>query len=191
MEYFYENKVAFFIVVVIIVLIGMYNFLIGKRNRVKNAFSSIDVMLKKRFDLIPNLYDLVKKYMEHESGILEKITTIRTSISKSNVTDNEKIEQSREMDKLLKQINIMAENYPDLKASSNFLQLQGTLSDIEEQISAARRTYNANATEYNTYIDMFPINLFAFVFRFKSYSLFEAEEYEKINRHWFRENMEE
>lgn len=176
------------IIVILIILVLVYNFLVGKRNKVKNAFSSIDVMLKKRFDLIPNLYDLVKKYMEHESGILEKITALRSNLSKKEISENERIEQYKEMDDLINQVNLIAENYPDLKASNNFLQLQGTLSDIEEQISAARRTYNANATEYNIHIELFPINLFAFILGFRKYKLFEAEEYEKVSRYWFRDN---
>jgi len=170
-----------------VILIVLYNLLVGKRNRVKNALASIDVMLKKRFDVIPNLYDLVKRHMEHESEILEKLTMLRTNMSKENISDNEKIDQNKELDHIIEQINLSVENYPELKSSKNFLQLQSTLADIEEQISAARRTYNANATEYNTYVNMFPINLFAFLFRFKEYSLFEAEEYERVNRSWFRD----
>lgn len=169
------------ILVIFIVFIFVYNFLIGKRNRVKNAESSIDVMLKKRFDLIPNLYDLVKNYMEHESGILEKISKLRSNMP------NDIVEKDKELEEVIKQVNLVAENYPDLKASSNFLQLQGTLADLEEQISAARRTYNANATEYNTCVEMFPLNLFAHLFRFKQYNLIEAEEYEKVSRYWFRD----
>lgn len=176
------------VVVVLVVLILIYNILISKRNRVKNAFSSIDVMLKKRFDLIPNLYDLVKKYMEHEKGILERITELRSAINNGNSSENEKIKNTKELNRIMEQINLTAENYPDLKASSNFLHLQATLADLEEQISAARRTYNANATEYNTFIEMFPLNLFAFLFGFKQYSLFEAEEYERAARYWFRKN---
>lgn len=176
------------IIVILAILVLTYNFLIGKRNKVKNSFSSIDVMLKKRFDLIPNLYDLVKKHMEHEKEILEKITELRSKVEKDKLSENERIEQGRELDNIIKQVNLTAENYPELKSSNNFLQLQGTLTDIEEQISAARRTYNANATEYNTHIEMFPLKLFALVFRFKEYKLIEAEEYERVNRYWFRDN---
>lgn len=182
-----DNNMIIIMIVVVLILIAIYNFFVVKRNRVKNASSSIDVMLKKRFDLIPNLYDLVKKYMEHEKNILERLTELRSNITKTNMTVDEMKEKNNEFNSIMEQINMTAENYPDLKASKNFLQLQGTLSDIEEQISAARRTYNANATEYNTYLDMFPLNLFAFLFRFKQYALFEAEEYEKASRYWFRD----
>ena len=163
------------IVVILAILVFAYNFLIGKRNKVKNSFSSIDVMLKKRFDLIPNLYDLVKKHMEHEKEILERITELRSKVEKDKLSENERIEQGSELANIIKQVNLTAENYPELKSSNNFLQLQATLSDIEEQISAARRTYNANATEYNTQIEMFPMKVFALVFRFKKYKLIEAE----------------
>lgn len=180
--------IAVIIIAIIVIFVCAYNFLVNKRNKVKNALSSIDVMLKKRFDLIPNLYDLVKKYMEHEKEILEKITMLRSKVEKDNVSENERIEQGKEMDDIIKQVNLTAENYPDLKSSNNFLQLQGTLSDIEEQISAARRTYNANATEYNTHIEMLPMKFFAFLLGFKEYKLIEAEEHERVNRYWFRDN---
>lgn len=175
------------VIAILVIFVLIYNFLVEKRNKVKNAFSSVDVMLKKRFDLIPNLYDLVKKYMEHESGILEKITELRSNLTKNELSENETIEKVKELDDIIRQVNLTAESYPDLKASNNFLQLQGTLADMEEQISAARRTYNANATEYNTHIEMFPISLFALLFGFKEYKLFEAEDYEKESRYWFRD----
>lgn len=170
------------VIALLIFVIWMRNSIVIKRNKVDNAESSIDVMLKKRFDVIPNLYDLVQQYMQHEKGLLENIVWIRNEASKGNMTE----ETSQKMEEVMKQLKVSVENYPDLKANQNFLQLQATLNEIEEQISAARRTYNANATEFNTYIQIFPVNIIAKVFSIKSFNLFEINSNEAQSRAWFK-----
>jgi len=170
------------VVAFLVFVIMMRNNIVTKRNKVENADASIDVMLKKRFDLIPNLYDLVKQYMEHEKTLLENIVWIRNEASKGNMT----AETNQKMEEVMKQLKVSVENYPDLKANQNFLQLQATLNEVEEQISAARRTYNANVTEFNTYIQIFPVNIVAAIFRTKKYNLFETSEFERQSQAWFK-----
>ena len=170
------------VVALLVFVIMMRNNIVIKRNKVENADASIDVMLKKRFDLIPNLYDLVKQYMEHEKSLLENIVLLRNEIDKGNMT----AETNQKMDEVMKQLKISVENYPDLKANQNFLQLQATLNEVEEQIAAARRTYNANVTEFNTYIQIFPVNIVAAIFGTKTYNLFEVSEFERSSQARFK-----
>lgn len=169
-------------VALLVFVIMMRNNIVTKRNKVENAEASIDVMLKKRFDLIPNLYDLVKQYMEHEKSLLENIVLLRNQVKEGSMTD----EINQKMDEVMKQLKVSVENYPDLKANQNFLQLQATLNEVEEQIAAARRTYNANVTEYNTYIQIFPVNIVAAMFGTKKFNLFEASKVEKQSQAWFK-----
>ena len=170
------------VVALLVFVIMMRNNIVSKRNKVENANSSIDVMLKKRFDVIPNLYDLVKQYMEHEKNLLENIVQLRNEVQKGNMTDG----NNQKLEEVMKELKVSVENYPELKANQNFLQLQATLNEIEEQISAARRTYNANVTEYNTYIQIFPVNIIAKIFGSKQYNLFEAKASEKVSQSWFK-----
>ena len=170
------------VVALLVFVIMMRNNIVTKRNKVENADASIDVMLKKRFDLIPNLYDLVKQYMEHEKSLLENIVSLRNEIN--NGKKATKINQK--MDEVIKQLKLSVENYPDLKANQNFLQLQATLNEVEEQIAAARRTYNANVTEFNTYIQIFPVNIVAAIFGTKKYNLFEVSKVERSSKAWFK-----
>lgn len=185
-----SNMVGYVILAVVVALlvfvIMMRNNIVAKRNKVENADASIDVMLKKRFDVIPNLYDLVKQYMEHEKSLLESIVNIRNEVNKEKMTAKEKKVAEEKLNEFMKQLKVSVENYPDLKANQNFLQLQATLNEIEEQISAARRTYNANVTEYNTYIQIFPVNIVAAIFSAKKYDLFEISELERDSREWFK-----
>ena len=162
--------VVFFVVIVV----GMYNALIAKRNMVENAFSTIDVMLKKRFDLIPNLVESVKQYMTHERGTLTQITEMRAKATSGNVSSNEKVALDNQMSKMLGGIMVAVENYPQLKANENFIQLQRSLNEVEEQLSASRRAYNAAATDFNIAIEVFPTNLIAAQLSFSRKQLFEV-----------------
>ena len=153
------------IIIGILVFIGIIgviinNQIIAKKNQVAQAFGSIEIYLKKRFDLIPNLVAMLNKYLAHEKEILLKVTELRTNVEKAK-QPQEKIEASNELTKVMSGLNINVENYPDLKADKQFLNLQFELTDIEDQISAARRAYNAGVTAYNNKIEMFPASVVA------------------------------
>ncbi len=147
--------------VVTLIAILMYNSLIGKKNQVDNIFSGVDTVLKKRFDLIPNLVASVSQYMEHEKSTLEKVTELRASAMKPGITDAQKISLDAKLTTALGAINLAMEAYPDLKANENVIHLQRSLNEVEEQISAARRAYNQAVTDLNNAIEMFPTNLMA------------------------------
>ncbi|WP_347373786.1 LemA family protein [Aequorivita sp. Q41] len=154
-----------FIVIVILALlilssIVINNQIIAKKNQVAQAYGSIEVYLKKRFDLIPNLVAMLNKYLAHEKEILLKVTELRSQIEKAEAP-KEKIEASNELTKVMRGLNINVENYPNLKADQQFLNLQFQLTDIEDQISAARRAYNAAVTAFNNKIQMFPASVIA------------------------------
>ena len=148
-----------------------YNTMLVKKNGVKNAFSSLDVMFKKRNDLIPNLVSTVKGYMKHEQETLEKVILLR-----SNLKNNNSLKNNVEISRYINEILAYMESYPDLKANEQSLKLQKTLYEIEEMISAGRRTYNAHVTNYNNFISIFPNLLFAKLFGFKKISLFKVQE---------------
>lgn len=168
-------------IVVVLLIILLFNSLIGKRNQVNNAFAGIDSYLKKRYDLVPNLISSVQTYMIHEKSTLTEITELRTKAISGTLTDDEKIDLNNKMSKALHSINIAVENYPDLKANTNFLQLQAALNEIEEQLSAARRAFNAAVNSYNNAVQMFPTNIFALIMGMKSKAYFEAIEAERQN----------
>lgn len=159
----------------------MYNSLVAKKNQVDNIFASVDTLLKKRYNLIPNLVSTVQEYAKHEKSLLEKITKLRSRALNPSVSDEEKVEIDKEITSALKGIMIAVENYPDLKASENFMHLQRALSEIEEQISAARRAYNQAVTDYNNAIEMFPTNFMASFMHYKRKALFSIPDNEKIN----------
>ncbi|GAB4190741.1 MAG: LemA family protein [Calditrichia bacterium] len=167
------------IVVLLIIPVLIYNSLISKRNNVDNAFASIDAFLKKRYDLIPNLVNTVKTYMQHEKETLTKITELRAKAL--NATPDEQAEIDKQMTGLMKGIMVAVENYPELKANENFIQLQQSLNNIEEQIAAARRAYNAAVTEFNTSIQVFPNSIIAGITGFKPRTLFEIPPEERGN----------
>ncbi len=173
-------EIAIIIIVVILIAIVYYNNLVRKRNQVENAFSSIDVMLKKRFDLIPNLVEVVKQYTNYEESALTKITELRQTALASGKTEN-RAEIDREIAASVRGMMIQVENYPDLKANQNYLNLQKTWTESEEQIAAARRAFNSNATVYNNAIMTFPGNLFAGMFSFKHQALLETPAEERVN----------
>jgi len=170
--------VVFIIFVIIIVwLILLYNRLVILRNRVREAWADIDVQLKRRYDLIPNLIETVKGYAAHERGVLEKVTEARSrAISAEKEGDPHKVAEAENfLSQTLKSLFAVVENYPDLKASNNFLELQRELRDTEDKIMYARRFYNANVRDFNIAIESFPTNLIASLFGFKKMDLFEIE----------------
>lgn len=160
------------IAVLVIWLVAIYNGLVSYRNNRENAFADIDVQLKQRHDLIPQLLGAVKGYMEHERGTLEAITQARTrAMSAGSI--NEKIAAEQELGSALKGLSIQVEAYPDLKASQNFMQLQTEISDIENKLAAVRRYFNAATKELNIAVQKFPNNIFASMFGFKSEPMFD------------------
>ena len=165
--------------VIVLVLILIYNNLVAKKNQVANAFSSIDVLLKKRFDLIPNLTKTVKRYMKHEADVLTQVTDMRTKALSGNMNDAEMVEMDQKVSSALGQIMVAVENYPDLKASETFINLQASLNEVEEQISAARRAYNASVKDYNNALEMFPSNIIANLMRYQKKIFFEIDTLEK------------
>ena len=165
------------VVVIIIAIIAIYNSLVTMRQRVKNAWSQIDVQLQRRFDLIPNLVETVKGYMEHEADVLTKVTDLRSSWAEAKSVD-EKAKLDNQLSESLKTIMAVAENYPDLKANQNFSELQTELTNTENKISYSRQFYNDTVTRYNTKLEMFPSNVIASVFNFKAEDLFEVADAE-------------
>lgn len=156
-------------------LIAVYNGLITLRNRAQEAWSDIDVQLKRRYDLIPNLVEAVKGYATHEKDTLEKVIKARNeAMGAQTVTDHAKAEN--QLSQTLKSIFALAEAYPDLKANQNFMQLQDDLKDTEDKIQAARRFYNANVRDFNTKIEVFPNNLLAAPLNFKKFDFFEIND---------------
>ncbi len=156
-------------------LIGTYNGLVVRRNRVSESWSDIDVQLKRRYDLIPNLVESVKGYMTHERETLQKITEARTAaMGAKTLGDRAKAEGA--LTETLKTLFAVSENYPDLKASQNFLQLQDELSDTENKIQAARRFFNSNVMDYNTRLQVFPSSMVAGAFGFVKREFFELSD---------------
>lgn len=164
--------------VVIIWVIAIYNGLIRLRNRVDEAWSDIDVQLKRRYDLIPNLVNTVKGYAAHEKEVFEKVTEARTRAMEAGST-HEKAQAENMLSQTLKSLFAVAESYPDLKANQNFLELQRELTDTEDKIQAARRFYNGNVRDFNTNIQVFPNNIIAGMLKFVEREFFEANEEEK------------
>lgn len=162
------------IVVLLLLIASSYNTLVGLRQKVKNAWSQIDVQLQRRFDLVPNLVESVKGYMKHESDVLTKVTEIRSSWANAK-TVSEKAELDNQLSNTLKTIMAVSESYPDLKANQNFLDLQASLNNTEDQISYSRQFYNDTVTSYNTKIEQFPSNIIASMFHFTAETLFEVD----------------
>lgn len=162
------------VVVVILFVISIYNNLVGLKQKVKNGWSQIDVQLQRRFDLIPNLVETVKGYMEHESDVLTKVAELRTSWASASSV-KEKSELDTQLSGALKTIMAVSENYPELKANQNFLDLQEELRNTENKISFSRQFYNDSVTMYNTKLELFPSNIIANMFHFTAEPLFAAE----------------
>ncbi len=159
-------------VLAVFALIWIYNSLVARRNRVEEAWADIEVQLKRRYDLIPNAVETVKGYAGHEKGVLENVTRARTAAMGAS-SAGEHATAENMLTGTLKTLFAVAENYPDLKANVNFLELQRELADTENKIQAARRFYNGNVRDYNTMIESFPSNMVAGVFRFTRKELFD------------------
>ena len=162
------------IALIIIFVVSTYNELITARHKVKNAWSQIDVQLQRRFDLIPNFVETVKGYMTHEKDTLTKVTELRSSWANASTVD-EKAKLNNQLSDTLKTIMAISENYPDLKANQNFLDLQEELRNTENKISFSRQFYNDTVTMYNTKLEVFPSNIIANWFKFTAETLFVAE----------------
>ena len=167
--------IAIVVVILLIIfwIIGVYNGLVRSRQKVRNSWSQIEVQLQRRFDLIPNLVETVKGYAKHESGVFEKVAELRTAWANAS-TISEKAELGNELSNTLKTIMSVSENYPELKANSNFISLQQQLQETENKIAFSRQFYNDTVTMYNTKTEVFPSNIIAGMFGFKSETLFET-----------------
>ena len=177
------KKIAIFIVLLIMVIsyvINTYNKLVNLRNSMKDQWSQIDIQLKRRFDLIPNLVETVKGYAGHEEETLTKVIEARNQYQSAK-TNEDAMKANNELTNMITKLFALSEAYPDLKANQNFLNLQNDLKDTEEKIAYARQFYSDAVLKYNNNIQTFPNNLIAGIFGFKAEKFFEAEEAEKEN----------
>jgi len=175
------DTTAIFLIITGIMLIAawfIYNSFVTAKVRISEALSHIDVQLKRRTDLIPNLVETVKGYAKHEKELFEKVTKARTNLMQAGTTQ-EKAEANNALSETLKSLFAVSENYPDLKANQNFLNLQQELSDTENKIAYSRQFYNTTVLDYNTKLQVFPGNLFAKLFHFTQAEFFETEEADK------------
>ncbi len=168
------------IIILIIYTLILYNNFIKLNNKVKEAFSTMDVYLKKRWDLIPSLTETVKGYAKHESDTLQEIIKLRNN-TYENLSEDEKIKTNIEVTKSISKIMVMAESYPKLKASDNFKDLSIQLTKVEDEIANARKYYNGTVRIYNNKVEMFPSNIFANIFGYKPKKMFEADNNEREN----------
>lgn len=178
------KEVVLIIVGIVIVLLIIYffvtlNSLVKLKNRVKEAFSTMDVYLKKRWDLIPNLVEVVKGYASYESETLEKIITARNNYD--NLSSEEKLKTNKVVSNQLSKILMLVENYPEIKANENFLNLSKKLSEVENEIADARKYYNATVRIYNNKVEMIPSNIVAKLLGYKQKDMFEASVEERVN----------
>jgi LemA protein len=166
------------IIVIGAAIAGMYNGLIRLKNRVEEAFSDMDVQMKRRYDLIPNLVETVKGYATHESETLEKVTAARTAAMGAHYGQDtaEQIKAENNLSSTLKTLFAVSESYPDLKANTNFLELQKELADTEDKIMASRRFYNGNVRDFNTKLQVFPTNIMANMLGFSAKTFFELSD---------------
>ena len=168
----------FVLLIIIMIILVMYNKLVRLQNRVKRSQSNIEVCLNKRFELIPNIVECVKGYSKYEESTLEKITSLRNNFnSQKNMSLKEASQMNTELNKYL----AIVENYPDLKANSEYMSLQNKLSNIEDELQRIRHIYNDDVTRYNTTIESVPSNIVAVMFAFKQAELFQIEENKKEN----------
>ncbi|WP_143961471.1 LemA family protein [Litoribacter populi] len=162
-------------VVVVIFVVSLYNRLVSYRHNRENAFADIDVQLKQRHDLIPQLVSSVKGYMEHEAGVLTRVTEARAKAMGASSIEG-KIEAEQELTSALQGLRVQVEAYPDLKANTNFLQLQNEISDVENKLAASRRYFNSATREYNIAVESFPSNIIAGMFGFHKEPMFDIGE---------------
>ncbi len=167
--------------ILIIIVINIYNQLVYKKNQVKQAFSSVDVLLKKRWDLIPNLVAVVKQHMQFEQKTLAEITRLRSRAMSGDISEEQRLTVENQISRTMGNIMALIENYPELKSNQHVTQLLASLNEIEEQISAARRFYNTAVTEFNNAIEMFPSNLIAAQMNYQPKRVFVATESERNN----------
>lgn len=168
------------IILIIIYAFALYNNFVKLNNKVKEAFSTMDVYLKKRWDLIPNIVETVKGYAKHEKDTLEEVVELRNS-TYDKMSDDEKIKTNEQLSSSISKIMVLAEAYPDLKANENFKNLSKELSKVEDDIANSRKYYNGVVRIYNNNVEMFPSNIFARLFGYKSKSMFEASANEREN----------
>lgn len=168
------------IVVIILWVIATYNSLISLKNRVKDAWSQIDVQLKRRFDLIPNLVETVKGYTKHESETLENVIKARNTYMSATLPEDQ-MKADGELTKAVSKLFALSESYPDLKANTNFNDLQNQLKETENKIAMSRQFYNDIVLQYNNKVEMVPSNIIANMFHFKKETFFEAQETEREN----------
>ena len=166
------------LVLLVIYVISIYNKLVNSKNKVENQFSQVDIQLKRRADLIPNLVETVKGYTKHEEGTFTKVVEARNKALSAN-SINEKIEANNELSSALSKLLMLSESYPDLKANENFLSLQNDLKETEDKITYARQFYNDSAMDFNNVVEMFPSNIIASMFKFKEFEYFKIDEKEK------------
>ena len=169
------------VVVVGLLVVGVYNSLIQLKNKVDEGWSDIETQLKRRYDLIPNMVEIVKGYAKHESATFEAVTKARNMAMAPNQTPEQKIQNENALSGTLKTLFAVAENYPELKANQNFMDLQATLKEVEEKLQLSRRYYNATVRDFNTKIEIFPNNIVAGLFHFVRRNFFEIENPEERN----------
>ena len=158
-----------------------YSILVVVQEQVNGSWAQVQTVLQRRYDLIPNLVAAVKTYMKHEQSVLSEITELRTQAMSGQLTNDERVSVDNKITGAIRGMMVAVENYPDLKANENFLQLQAALNEVEEQISAARRAYNSAVTEYNNAVEMIPTNILAALMRYKKKTLFESAAGESAN----------
>lgn len=168
------------LVLIVIYALSTYNSLVRLRNKVKEAFATMDVYLKKRWDLIPNIVETVKGYAAHEKDTLAEVINLRNG-AYDTMSDEEKIKANKDLTKGVTKIMALAESYPDLKANENFKDLSSQLTKVEEDIANSRKYYNGVVRTYNDKVQLFPGNIFASMFGFKSKEMFEADAAEREN----------
>lgn len=167
--------------ILILYFIVIYNNFIQKNNAIKETFGTIDVFLKKRYDLIPNLVELAKEYMKFEKELLTDITALRSKLTDNKLNYDERVKLDNEINRQIKGIMIAVENYPDLKSIERFQEISNSLIEIEDELQASRRTYNAAVVDFNNYLQMIPSNIVGKINGYKLKTLFEALEIEREN----------
>ena len=173
-----------FLIILLIVggsIVMLYNMLIRRKNEVDNIFGTMDAMLKKRYDLIPNLVETVKEYMEYEQETLVEITKLRSQAISGDVSADDKVAIENKLGGRMRGLMIAVENYPNLKANESFAKLQDSWNEVEEQIAASRRAYNGAVTNYNNAIEMFPSNIIANFLNYQQKQVFEIPEEQREN----------
>ena len=166
------------VVILLIYIVATYNKLVNNKNKVENQFSQVDIQLKRRTDLIPNLVETVKGYAKHEQNTLTDVIEARNKVVSAN-SINEKVDANNKLTQALNKLLMLSEAYPELKANESFLSLQKDLTDTEDKITYARQFYNDSAMKYNNIIEMFPSNIVASIFKFKKFEYFKIDENEK------------